>query len=185
MPACMPCVLTVHAWHRMGTIWVQRIQARAPRLLCMVRASCILTHAVIVISCCTSGSLVKLPAQLRCIMAAHHGASRCCCCAVRGRSWQAQMPDLRPGRTLAYQAGTTEGWGCDAEARLGNRDAMMHAMPGGMMPDLAQPAGLTDQERMANLIRQCMAPLPSVRPNRFSRKTESITWCLDMACQAV
>ena len=40
---------------------------------------------------------------------------------------------------------------------------MMHAVPGGMMPDLAQPAGLTDQERMANLIRQCMAPLPSVR----------------------
>lgn len=40
---------------------------------------------------------------------------------------------------------------------------MMHAAPVGMMPDLAQPAGLTDQERMANLIRQCMAPLPSVR----------------------
>ena len=39
---------------------------------------------------------------------------------------------------------------------------MMHTAPGGMMPDLAQPAGLTDQERMANLIRQCMAPLPSV-----------------------
>ena len=45
---------------------------------------------------------------------------------------------------------------------------MMHAVPGGMMPDLAQPAGLTDQERMANLIRQCMAPLPSVRlPSNF------------------
>ncbi|CAK0731822.1 hypothetical protein CVIRNUC_000047 [Coccomyxa viridis] len=47
------------------------------------------------------------------------------------------------------------------EARFGGRDAMMHAAPVGMMPDLAQPAGLTDQERMANLIRQCMAPLPS------------------------
>lgn len=39
----------------------------------------------------------------------------------------------------------------------------MRPPPGGMMPDLAQPAGLTDQERMANLIRQCMAPLPTVK----------------------
>lgn len=30
------------------------------------------------------------------------------------------------------------------------------------MPELAQRAGLSDQERMANLIRQCMAPLPTV-----------------------
>ena len=60
--------------------------------------------------------------------------------------------------------------GCDAEARFGNRDAMMHAVPGGMMPDLAQPAGLTDQERMANLIRQCMAPLPSVTLPFISHK---------------
>ena len=47
---------------------------------------------------------------------------------------------------------------------------MMHAVPGGMMPDLAQPAGLTDQERMANLIRQCMAPLPSVTLPFISHK---------------
>ena len=32
-----------------------------------------------------------------------------------------------------------------------------------MVPDLAQPITMSDQERMANLIRQCMAPLPTVR----------------------
>ena len=77
------------------------------------------------------------------------------------------------------EAGTTEDWECAAEARFGKRDAMMHAVAGSMMPDLAQPAGLTDQERMANLIRQCMAPLPSVRRNRLTRTcmAEPITWC--------
>ncbi len=38
----------------------------------------------------------------------------------------------------------------------------MRPPPGGMIPESAQPAGLSDQERMANLIRQCMAPLPTV-----------------------
>ncbi|CAL5224107.1 g6738 [Coccomyxa viridis] len=47
------------------------------------------------------------------------------------------------------------------EAKLGSRDGLMRPPSGSMMPELAHSAGLSDQERMANLIRQCMAPLPT------------------------
>ena len=49
-----------------------------------------------------------------------------------------------------------------AEAKLGGRDSLIRPPPNSMMPELPQSAGLSDQERMANLIRQCMAPLPTV-----------------------
>ena len=49
-----------------------------------------------------------------------------------------------------------------AEAKLGGRDSLIRPPLGSMMPELPQATGLTDQERMANLIRQCMAPLPTV-----------------------
>ena len=49
-----------------------------------------------------------------------------------------------------------------ADAKLGGKDALLRPPPGSMMLELPQPAGLSDQERMANLIRQCMAPLPTV-----------------------
>ena len=53
-----------------------------------------------------------------------------------------------------------KGSSCGAEAKPGN--GIARPPPGGMIPESAQPAGLSDQERVANLIRQCMAPLPTV-----------------------
>ena len=54
------------------------------------------------------------------------------------------------------------------EARMGSRDSLARPPPGGMMPELAQATGLSDQERMANLIRQCMAPLPTVGSTSYT-----------------
>ena len=79
-------------------------------------------------------------------------------CKLFGRSAEKQAESTQEAGKLRSADAFMPG----AEAKLGSRDGLMRPPSGSMMPELAHSAGLSDQERMANLIRQCMAPLPTV-----------------------